>query len=247
MIEVKAYSGLIRNHIELADELHVDIAALTREEREKSLLIAAWNVWGCQMAAHLNGQFAFVLLDPETGEVFCARDPFGAELLFYYETADGQLLYGLEIKDLFAQPGFKRSLNQEMVQFYLGFTYVPGEDTLFEGVKKPEPGGFLRFGANGLEFGRYWELTYEPDNSKSLDQWADEITGALEAGLASVCDENETPDSFLSGGVDSSFILAKSRAKTGFCVAYEDQASSEEEDARATAQHLGRNFEGITV
>ena len=70
---------------------------------------------------------------------------------------------------------------------------------------------------------------------------------AMEASLASIVDEGEQPDSFLSGGVDSSYILAKSQAKTGYCVAYEDQAASEEEDARATASYLGRDFEGIVV
>lgn len=247
MIEVKAYSGLIRNHVELAAELGVGIVGLTRAEREHALLAAAWQAWGTQAPAHLNGQFAFALFDTETGELFCARDPFGAELLFYYQAPDGQLLYGLQISELFDQPGFTRALNREMVQFYLGFTYVPGEETLFEGVYKLEPGGWLRFGEGGLELGRYWELTYKPDESKTLEQWADEISDTLDACLASVTDEGEAPDSFLSGGVDSSFILAKSRAKKGFCVAYADQKVSEEEDARATAAHLGREFEGVFV
>ncbi|MBQ3106325.1 MAG: hypothetical protein IJC51_02460, partial [Eggerthellaceae bacterium] len=232
-------------------------------EREPLLLAAAYEKWGTDAPAHLNGQFAFVLRDTETGELFCARDPFGAELLFYYQTADGHLLYGTEIRELFDQPGFVRKLNREMVQFYLGFTYVPGEETLFEGVRKLEPGGWLRFregaaadaigadGANGaagtLELGRYWELSFEPDETKTLDEWADEVEGALDAALADMLDDGETPDSFLSGGVDSSFILAKSPARRGFCVAYEDQTASEEEDARATAQHLGREFEGIAV
>ena len=154
MIEVKAYSGLIRNHNELAAELGVDIAGCTRAEREEKLLVAARQAWGDEMGNHLNGQFAFVLHDTETDELFCARDPFGAELLFYYQTADGRLLYGLEIKDLFDQPGFVRELNRDMIPFYLEFTYVPGEDTLFKGVRKLEPGGFLRFGAQGLELGR---------------------------------------------------------------------------------------------
>ena len=102
--------------------------------------------------------------------------------------------------------------------------------------------------ANGrMELGRYWELTFEPDESKTLEEWADEISDAMDASLKAICDEGETPDSFLSGGVDSSYILAKSQAKCGFCAAYEDQAASEEEDARATANYLGRDFEGITV
>ena len=83
------------------------------------------------MGLHLNGQFAFALYDADADELFCARDVLGAELFFYYQTPDGKLLYGLDIADLFDQPGFKRELNEEMIQFYLGFSYVPGEDTLF--------------------------------------------------------------------------------------------------------------------
>ena len=247
MIELKAYAGLIRNHTELAGELGVDIAGCTREEREQRLVVAAYQKWGEQMGSHINGQFAIALADDETGDLFCTRDPLGAELLFYYQTADGQLLVGAQIKDLFGQPGFERALNRELIQFYLGFTYVPGEETLFKGVYKLEPGGYLRFGAQGLTLGRYWELSFEPDDSKTLEQWADEIEEAMDASLHDICDEGEEPDSFLSGGVDSSYILAKSKAKCGYCVAYADQKASEEDDARATAQYLGRGFEGITV
>ena len=247
MIELETYSGLIRNHAELAAELGVRTAGLTRSEREGKLIAAAWERWGMRAGTHINGQFAFVLRDTETGELFGARDPLGAELLFYYETADGRLLYGAQVKDLFGQPGFVRSLNREMVQFYLGFTYVPGEETLFEGVRKLEPGGFFRYGAQGLELGRYWELSFEPDESKTLAQWADELEAAMEASLHDICDGEDAYDSFLSGGVDSSYIMAKSRARTGYCAAYEDQQASEEADARATADFLGRAFEGIAV
>lgn len=247
MIELKAYEGLVRNHIELADELGIDIANLSRREREEKLLVAAFEAWGDQMGAHVNGQFALVLEDSETHELFGTRDPLGAELLFYYSTVDGRLLYGTQIKDLFNQEGFKRELNRDAIPFYLEFTYVPGEDTLFQGVKKLEPGGFFRFGKDGLQLGRYWELSFEPDETKTLDQWADEISDVMDASLKSICDEGEEPDSFLSGGVDSSYILAKSNARRGFCCAYENQEASEEGDARKTAEYLGRGFEGITV
>ena len=247
MIEIKAYSGLIRNHKELARELGIDIAGLTRAEREQRLIVAAWQKWNVNLGNHLNGQFAIVLHDTETDELFLTRDPLGAEIVFYYRTPEGKLLYGLQIKDLFDQPGYTRELNRELVQFFLGFTYVPGEETLFKGVYKVEPGGFVLHGAGGMTHGRYWELSFEPDESKTLDQWADEISNAMDAALADMLDEGEVADSFLSGGVDSSFILAKSQAKTGFCVSYADQKASEEADARATAQHLGRGFEGVFV
>ena len=131
MIELKAYAGLIRNHKELAGELAVDVSGCkTRREREELLVVAAYERWGVHMGAHINGQFGIALYDTDADELFCTRDPLGAELLFYYETQDGKLLYGTEIKELFDQPGFKRELNRELVQFYLAFTYVPGEEPL---------------------------------------------------------------------------------------------------------------------
>ena len=248
MIEVKAYDGLIRNYAELADELGISIEGCTRRQREEKIIAAAFEKWGSQMGTHLNGQFAFALYDTQTERLFCARDILGAELFFYYVTEDGKLLYGTQIKDLFDQTGFKRQLNQELVQFYLAFTYLPGEETLFEGVWKLEPGGYLTFDAqNGLKLGKYWELTFEPDDSKNLEQWADDLEAAMEASLSCVVDPDQTPDSFLSGGVDSSYILAKSRARCGVCAAYENQEASEEDQARATAEYLGRQFEGVTV
>ena len=247
MIELRAYAGLIRNHVELSSELGVSIEGLDRKEREESLMVAAYARWGEQMGTHINGQFAVALYDTEAERLFCARDILGAELFFYYVTEEGDLLVGTAIADLFDQPGFKRELNEEMVQFYMGFTYLPGEETLFKGVYKLAPGGYLTFDSDGLKLGTYWELTFEPDTSKTLEDWADEIDQAMDASLSCILDEGEVPDSFLSGGVDSSYILAKSNARKGICAAYENQQASEEEEARATAAYLGREFEGVTV
>ena len=247
MIELQTYAGLIRNHRELAAELGIDISGLSRKEREAALIVAAWEKWGKDTGNHINGQFAFVLRDTSTGELFCERDILGAELLFYYVTSDGNLLYATQIVDLFDKPGFKRELNRELIQFYLCFTYIPGEETLFKGVYKLEPGGYLHFGEQGLELDRYWELTFEPDESKTLDEWATELEDAMAASFRDICDEDEMPDTFLSGGVDSSYLLAASRARCGYCVAYENQKVSEEDQARATAEHFGRDFEGIMV
>ena len=157
MIELKAYQGLIRNHADLAKQLDLDLSQRSRREREEAIVVAAYQKWGDEMGLHINGQFGIVLFDTETEELFCTRDVLGAELLFYYQTEDGRLLTALQIRDLFDQPGFKRQLNEELIQFYLGFSYIPGEETLFKGVYKLEPGGTLRFGKKGLTLGRFWE------------------------------------------------------------------------------------------
>ena len=247
MTELKAYNGLIRNWKELAAELGVDVAGCTRAEREEKILIAAYERWGEQMGTRINGQFGAALYDDGRKELFCLRDPLGAELFYYYETADGRLLYGTQIGDIASQAGFVRELNRPLLQFYLTFNYVPGEETLFRGIYKLEPGGFLVFGADGLKRGRWWELEFHPDESKTLDDWADELTEAMEASLRDICEADEQPDSFLSGGVDSSYILAKSRAHTGYCVSYANERASEEAEARETAAYLGRGFEGVRV
>lgn len=247
MIELKAYAGLIRNHHALALELGVDIAHDSRQEREEKLMLAAYERWGETLGLHINGQFAAVFFDSETDELFGVRDVLGAELLFYYETADHALLYGLTISDLFEQPGFKRAVNEEMIQFYLGLSYVPGEETLFAGVYKVAPGGYFRFREGKLELGHWWTLAFSPDESKTLDQWAEDIAQVMDESMRDICDPDESPDSFLSGGVDSSYMLAKSRARCGYCAAYADQRASEADEARATAAYLHREFEAVEV
>ena len=248
MLKLNTYAGLIRNWKELAKELSVNVENLDHTARERTIITAAYEKWGKDVGNHINGQFAFAIYDTEAEELFCARDILGAELFFYYETADGNFLFATEIKELFDQPGFVREINEQMIQFYLGFTYLPGEETLFKGVYKLEPGGYATFNKrDGLTLGKYWELNFEPDESKSLDEWADEIENAFKESLECVCDEQDTPDTFLSGGVDSSYILAASRAKTGYCASYANQDISEEEQAKETAAHFGRGFEGVQV
>lgn len=247
MIELRAYAGLIRNYRELAEELCVDITNSSRREREEKLMAASFERWGRELGLHINGQFGAVFFDTDTQELFGVRDVLGAELVFYYMTADNQLLYGLTIQDLLPQPGFNRAVNEEMIQFYLGLSYVPGEETLFKGVYKVSPGGYFSFKNGKLEVGQWWSLEFTPDESKTLDDWALDISEVMDKSMADICDTSESPDSFLSGGVDSSYMLAKSRAKRGYCACYAEQKASEESDARETAAYLHREFEAVTV
>ena len=142
MIKVQEYRGHIRNWESLCRELGID-TGLSREEREEQILVKAYETWGCHMADHMHGMFAFALWDDEEKELFCLRDQFGTKPFFYYETADGDLLYGTSIRQIMEQPGFVKELNEEMLQLYLTLTYVAGENTFFRGVKKLLPGRYL--------------------------------------------------------------------------------------------------------
>lgn len=241
MIIVKTYRGHIRNWEELCERLGIDLT-LSREEREHEILIKAYQTWGCEMADHMHGMFAFALWDEEEQKLFCLRDQFGTKPFYYYETEDGELLYGTMIRDIIDQPGFKKELNKEMLQLYLSLTYVAGENTFFRGLKKLLPGRYLIWQDGKLEIHRYWKPEFHPDESKTLEDWADEIHNTLKEIMPEVKTADEKVESFLSGGVDSSYVLAMSDAEQADCCGYEEERFDESVLAEKTAQLLGRKF-----
>lgn len=241
MIKVQEYRGHIRNWKALCDELGID-ASLSREAREEAILVKAYETWGYDMANHMHGMFAFALWDDAEKKLFCLRDQFGTKPFYYYETADGNLLFGTSIRSIMEQPGFVKELNEEMLQLYLSLTYVAGENTFFRGLKKLLPGRYLVWQNSKFQIERYWAPEFCPDESKSLEDWADEIHTTLQEIMSEVKDADESADSFLSGGVDSSYVLAMSDAQMADSCGYEEDRFDESKLARETADLLGRKF-----
>ena len=242
MLELKEYRGHIRNWKVLCEELKLD-ASLPREEREKAILLAAYEKWGEKMADHFYGMFAFAIWDSDKEELFACRDQFGTKPFYYYMTKDGTLLCGTYIRQIMEQEGFEKELNEDMLQLYLTLTYVAGEDTFFQGVKKLMPGRYLKWkkGAEP-EIVRYWTPTFHPENDKSLEAFADEINQTMDVIMKEVKEDSETAESFLSGGVDSSYVLAISDAQTADTVGYDDARFDESPLAAETAKLLGRTL-----
>lgn len=237
MTELKEYRGHIRNWRGLCEELGVD-AGLARAERERAIIVKAYEKWGREVADHLYGMFAFAV---ETdGEIFCVRDQFGTKPFYYYETADGKLLYGTTIRRIMEQEGFVKELNEKMLQIYMSLTYVAGEDTFFKGVKKLMPGHYLVHKNGKTEITRYWHPEFHADESKSLEEWADEIHTTIQNIMPEVKEDGETAESFLSGGVDSSYVLAMSDAQVTDSCGYDDERFDESGLAKHTADILGR-------
>ncbi|MCQ2416903.1 MAG: asparagine synthase (glutamine-hydrolyzing) [Oscillospiraceae bacterium] len=238
MLELKKYRGHIRNWEALCEELSID-KNLSREQREKEILLKGFSTWGKKLPDHLYGMFAFAIWDQETQKLTCIRDQFGTKPFYYYQTADNQLLYGTLISDIMEQDGFVRELNESMLQIYLTLTYVAGEDTFFKGVKKLMPGCILEWQQGELSIERYWTPEFHPDRSKSLEDYADEIHTTLEQMMREVKTPDETAESFLSGGVDSSYVLAMSDAKRADSCGYDEERFDESRIARKTADLLG--------
>lgn len=269
MIKVKEYRGHIRNWKALCKELEIDnvmgcqkqeaceeqsvmaaavsevdedAIAADRREREETILIKAYEKWGYNMADHIYGMFAFALWDEKEQKLFCLRDQFGTKPFYYYVTEEGELLYGTMIRQIMEQPGFKKELNEEMLQLYLSLTYGAGEDTFFKGVKKLLPGRYLVWQNGKMEIVRYWKPEFKPDESKSLEDWANEIHTTIQKIMPEVKEDNEWAESFLSGGVDSSYVLAMSDAQMANACGYEEERFDESKLAAKTAELLEREF-----
>jgi len=241
MIELKKYSGHIRNWISLCNELNID-NTLPRAEREEAIIIAAYKKWGGEMANHIYGMFALALYDSDTDTLFCLRDQFGTKPFYYYVTDDGRLLYGTTIREIMDGDGFHKELNQKLLQIYLTMTYTTGEETFFKGVKKLLPGRFMTYKNGEINIARYFKPTFNPDNTKTLNEWADEIHTTLADVMQEVKTDDEYVESFLSGGVDSSYVLAVSDAPACNSCGYDDSRLDESGLARETADILGRKF-----
>ncbi len=245
MLQLKHYSGHIRNHKALCAELGID-GSLSRTAREEAILLKAFEVWGAEMGLHLHGMFALAIEDDATGTITCVRDPFGTKPLYYAVAADGALLVSTQIRDILAA-GFPKVLNRKMLQIYLTMTYTTGEETFFEGIRKLLPGRVMTFKDGDIAIERYWKPTFAPDPSKTLDEWADEIHETLGTIMREVKDEDETVESFLSGGVDSSYVLAVSDCEACNSCGYDDSRLDESGLARETAELLGRRFNRCLV
>ncbi|MCQ2435209.1 MAG: asparagine synthase-related protein [Oscillospiraceae bacterium] len=239
MIQLKEYRGHIRNWEALCEELKLD-KTLSHEAREAAILTNGYAAWGEDLPDHLYGMFAFSLYDTDTDTLFCVRDHFGTKPFYYYQTADGKLLCGTTIRGILAQDGFVKELNADMLQIYMSLTYVGGEDTFFKGLKKLMPGCTLTFRNGEISIRRYWTPTFHADENKSLEAFADEIHETVKQMMREVKTDDETAESFLSGGVDSSYVLAMSDAKMSDSCGYDDERFDESGLAKQTADLLGR-------
>ncbi len=246
MIKVKEYRGHIRNWEALCEELGID-KTLSREAREETILVKAYETWGYNMADHMHGMFAFALWDDEAQKLFCLRDQFGTKPFYYYVTEDGRLLYGTMMRQILGQDGFVKELNDKLLQIYMSLTYIPGEETFFNGLKKLLPGRYLVWENGKMEIVRYWKPEFHPaeteaDQNKTLEDWADELHETLREIMPETKAADEEIDSFLSGGVDSSYVLALSEASAADSCGYEEERFDESKLAGETAKLLNVPF-----
>ena len=240
---VVVFNGEIYNFQPLREEL---IAAghtfATRCDTE--VLLHGYEQWGRELLTRLRGMFTFALWDKDSQTLFCARDHFGIKPLYYYIAPEtGTLLFGSEIKCFLDHPEFKKELNADQLELYLSYQYSPGEDTFFKGVKKLLPAHWLEWKDGKVEVGRYWQPAFAPDHGPSLAEWEDAISAAMKESVAAHKIADVEVGSFLSSGVDSSYMAALAHVDKTFTVGFADKQYDETDYAREFSEKIGvKNF-----
>ena len=246
------FNGEIYNFQALRAELQA-AGHRFRSDGDTEVIIEAWRAWGPDCVSRLRGMFAFALWDKETRQLFIARDRLGKKPLYYAELADGQLIFGSELKALTLHPGLDRRMDATAVADYLAYNYVPEPKSIYESVRKLPPAhAMLVERGKPLSPRAYWTLKPAKDAPRRLEE-AVESFNHLFAEATRLRMVSDVPlGAFLSGGVDSSGIVAtmaglSDQPVNTFSIAFGDKAFDESEYAQAVAERYHTNHTRFEV
>lgn len=235
---VITFNGEIYNHMDLRKDL-IAKGHIFANNSDTEVLIHAYEEYGRDMLNKLRGMFAFVIWDSRTQTIFAARDYFGIKP-FYYTVADGHLIYASEIKSILAHPSYKKEVNPVALENYLTFQYSVLDETFFKGIFKLMPAHYMTYDVkNGkLDIQRYWEPVFEPDESKTLDEWVNDIDDAMHDSVEHHKISDVEVGSFLSSGVDSSYVAATFNGDKTFTVGFDYEKYNEINYAKALSDKI---------
>ena len=234
------FNGEIYNFQELRAEL--EAAGHTFHcDADTEVLVHGYEEWGEGLVDRLRGMYGFVVHDMCSGKLFGARDIFGIKPFYYYQTADGDLLFGSEIKSFLEHPGFEKAVNKKALRPYLTMQFPATDETFFAGVYKLPAAHCFTFDiASGrMDVRRYWDADFSDDNSKTFDEYVEECDRVVHESVAAHRIADVKVGSFLSGGVDSSYIAACLMPDKTFSVGFDYKDFNETNYAKELSDKLG--------
>ncbi len=214
------FNGEIYNYQSLREDLLQKGHVFTTKADSETVL-HGYEEYGTELLNKLRGMFAFVIWDKNKKELFGARDFFGIKPL-YYAKMDDVFLFGSEIKSFLHHPQFQKELNERALESYLSFQYSPGPETFFKNVYKMPPAHYFLYRDGKLELTRYWIPQFHAEEDKSLDYWVDEIEKVFDDSIAAHKVSDVEVGSFLSSGVDSSYVACSAHVDKTFTVGFDN-------------------------
>lgn len=232
---VIVFNGEIYNYKELREELIKDNHIFTTKT-DTEVLVHGYEKWGRELPKHLRGMYAFAIWDKRKEELFLARDEWGIKPLYYYQSED-TFLFASEIKAFLDHPSFKKELNKSILSAYLCFNATPTEETFFKNVYRLEPGTQMLFKKGKKKIEKFFFLRFE-----ETEEDMETIVEKIKEALANSVKYHEIADvevgSFLSSGIDSSYLVSLARPDKTYTVGYDNPKYDEIRYAKDLAEQL---------
>ena len=219
------FNGEIYNFLELKEELKNKYKFNTKTDTE--VILKGYEEWGTDVTKKLRGMFAFAIWDKKKKELFLARDQWGIKPLYYYKN-NGTFMFSSEIKAFMEHPDFVKEFNGDILSAYLCFNSVPTEESFFKGVFKLRPGHFLLYKDGEFKIERFFKLEF--DETKQNEE---ELVKKIQNAMVDSVEHHKIADvevgSFLSSGVDSSYVVSLLKPNKTFTASFDQKYSRYDE------------------
>lgn len=246
------YNGEVYNYLELREFL-IKKGHHFSTQSDTEVILHLYEEYGENCVEKLIGMYAFALWDTQQEKLFLARDRLGIKPLFFYYD-EHQFIFGSEIKAILAT-GVKREIDYDALNHYFSLFYVPTPHSIFQGIRKLPPGFILNCKKGDVSIRQYWNVSYNPsaNNSKQdEDYYFDRVSELIRAAVRRQLCSDVPLGAFLSGGIDSSTVVAfmselsTTPVKT-FSIGFEEKSYNELDEARMVAQAFGTDHHELVV
>lgn len=236
---VLIFNGEIYNYKDIRAEL-VKAGHTFTTNTDSEVLIHGYEQYGNKLLGKLRGMFSFVIWDKNKQELFGARDYFGIKPM-YYALMGETFMFGSEIKSFLEHPAFRKELNEAALENYLTFQYSPTKETFFKNVYKLMPAHYFLYKDGQLTVKRYWDINFEADEKPDLKQWVNDISDTFKGSVQAHKIADVEVGSFLSSGVDSSYVAAVADVDKTFTVGFgSDEKYNEISCAKEFSKAIGK-------
>jgi asparagine synthase (glutamine-hydrolysing) len=239
------FNGEIYNYLEHREALKQK-GYIFKTTTDTEVIVHLYEEYGVHCLQYLRGMFAFTIWDNNKQQLFCARDRFGIKP-FYYYTDNEKFVFGSEIKAILKGGDIDKTLSYDALDSYLAFGYITSDLSIYKNIKKLQGGHYLLLSFKdkpSVEIKKYWEIRFEPDYSKTENQWKEEIETCLSETVKLHMISDVPLGAFLSGGIDSSSVVAMMAKNSNlpiktFSIGFKEQKFNELEFAAEVAKKYG--------
>lgn len=233
---VIVYNGEIYNYVELREELKSS-GHTFKTSSDTEVLVHGYEEWGHNLTKKLRGMYAFAIWNKNEKELYMARDEWGIKPLYYYQNNE-TFMFASEIKAFLDHPDFNKELNDKILSAYLCFNSTPTEETFFKGVYRVEPGHQLIYKDGKITIEKFFELQFQ-ETDKDMETIVSEIDEAMHDSVKHHEIADVEVGSFLSSGIDSSYLVSIARPDKTYTVGYDNPKYDEISYAKDLTDKLG--------